>query len=88
MVLQIFIAHSLITRLWLFLLKQLDVPQQRLSGKTNLVIQLPLHPLFSRYGQLSGLVEPVAGLLGAALVAFIVPILPYALAFAAVQVLL
>jgi len=35
------------------------------------------------YGQLSGLVEPVAGLLGAALVAFIVPILPYALAFAA-----
>ena len=42
-------------------------------------------PLFPRYGQLSGLVEPVAGLLGAALVAFIVPILPYALAFAAVH---
>ena len=36
-----------------------------------------------RYGQLSGLVEPVAGVLGAALVTFIVPILPYALAFAA-----
>jgi len=35
------------------------------------------------YGQLSGLVEPIAGLLGAALVAIIVPILPYALAFAA-----
>jgi len=35
------------------------------------------------YGQLSGLVEPVAGVLGAALVGFIVPILPYALAFAA-----
>lgn len=35
------------------------------------------------YGQLSGLVEPVAGVLGAALVSFIVPILPYALAFAA-----
>merc|ERR1719232_472064 len=35
------------------------------------------------YGQLSGLVEPVAGVLGAALVTFIVPILPYALAFAA-----
>ena len=38
-----------------------------------------------RYGQLSGLVEPIAGLLGAALVAIIVPILPYALAFAAVK---
>eukprot|EP00090_Calanus_glacialis_P045117 TRINITY_DN8193_c0_g1_i1.p1 TRINITY_DN8193_c0_g1~~TRINITY_DN8193_c0_g1_i1.p1 ORF type:complete len:321 (-),score=99.72 TRINITY_DN8193_c0_g1_i1:244-1206(-) len=35
------------------------------------------------YGQLSGLVEPIAGVLGAALVSFIVPILPYALAFAA-----
>jgi zinc transporter 11 len=35
------------------------------------------------YGQLSGMVEPVAGVLGAALVTFIVPILPYALAFAA-----
>ena len=44
-----------------------------------------LNPQFNRYGQLSGLVEPVAGLLGAALVAFIVPILPYALAFAAVH---
>ena len=44
-----------------------------------------LNPQFNRYGQLSGLVEPVAGLLGAALVAFIVPILPYALAFAAVN---
>jgi len=35
------------------------------------------------YGQLSGLVEPFAGLAGAALVTQIVPILPYALAFAA-----
>jgi ZIP family zinc transporter len=35
------------------------------------------------YGQLSGLVEPVAGVLGAALVYYIQPILPYALAFAA-----
>lgn len=35
------------------------------------------------YGQLSGLVEPISGVLGAALVSFIVPILPYALAFAA-----
>jgi len=35
------------------------------------------------YGQLSGLVEPVAGVLGAALVTMIVPVLPYALAFAA-----
>merc|ERR1719357_1332621 len=35
------------------------------------------------YGQLSGLVEPFAGVLGAALVSFIVPLLPYALSFAA-----
>jgi ZIP family zinc transporter len=35
------------------------------------------------YGQLSGIVEPMAGVLGAALVFFIQPILPYALAFAA-----
>ncbi|MDR1099791.1 MAG: ZIP family metal transporter, partial [Treponema sp.] len=35
------------------------------------------------YGQLSGLVEPVAGVLGAALVFYIQSILPYALAFAA-----
>lgn len=34
-------------------------------------------------GQLSGMVEPIAGLLGAALVIYIRPILPYALAFAA-----
>jgi ZIP family zinc transporter len=35
------------------------------------------------YGQLSGLVEPVAGVLGAVSVIFFRPILPYALAFAA-----
>lgn len=35
------------------------------------------------YGQLSGLVEPVAGVLGAASVLLIRPLLPYALAFAA-----
>ena len=35
------------------------------------------------YGQLSGLVEPLAGVAGAALVLLIRPILPYALAFAA-----
>ncbi len=35
------------------------------------------------YGQLSGMVEPVAGVLGAALVLVMRPILPYALAFAA-----
>lgn len=35
------------------------------------------------YGQASGVVEPVAGVLGAALVIIIQPILPYALAFAA-----
>jgi len=35
------------------------------------------------YGQLSGMVEPVAGLLGALLVVTMRPLLPYALAFAA-----
>ena len=35
------------------------------------------------YGQLSGFVEPIAGVLGAAAVIFFTPILPYALAFAA-----
>ena len=35
------------------------------------------------YGQISGMVEPVAGVLGAAAVILIKPILPYALSFAA-----
>jgi len=35
------------------------------------------------YGQLSGVVEPIAGVLGAALVIVAQPILPYALSFAA-----
>ncbi len=35
------------------------------------------------YGQLSGMVEPISGVVGAALVVFVTPILPYALAFAA-----
>ncbi len=35
------------------------------------------------YGQLSGIVEPMAGVLGAYLVLMITPLLPYALAFAA-----
>jgi len=35
------------------------------------------------YGQLSGIVEPLAGVLGAALVFIMRPVLPYALAFAA-----
>lgn len=35
------------------------------------------------YGQLSGIVEPVAGVLGAAAVLLVKPLLPYALAFAA-----
>lgn len=35
------------------------------------------------YGQLSGTVEPIAGVLGAAAVLIVKPILPYALAFAA-----
>ena len=35
------------------------------------------------YGQASGIVEPIAGVIGAALVIAMAPILPYALAFAA-----
>jgi len=35
------------------------------------------------YGQLSGIVEPIAGVLGAAAVVVVKPLLPYALAFAA-----
>jgi zinc transporter, ZIP family len=35
------------------------------------------------YGQASGLVEPIAGVLGAAAVIFMKPLLPYALSFAA-----
>ena len=35
------------------------------------------------YGQLSGVVEPIAGVVGAAAVLFIEPLLPYALSFAA-----
>lgn len=39
--------------------------------------------LFIRYGQLSGMVEPIAGVLGAVAVVLAEPVLPYALAFAA-----
>jgi ZIP family zinc transporter len=35
------------------------------------------------YGQVSGIIEPVAGVMGAAAVLLMKPILPYALAFAA-----
>jgi ZIP family zinc transporter len=35
------------------------------------------------YGQMSGVVEPIAGVAGAALVILMQPILPYALSFAA-----
>lgn len=35
------------------------------------------------YGQISGVVEPISGVIGAAAVIFIEPLLPYALAFAA-----
>ena len=36
-----------------------------------------------RYGQLSGMVEPVAGILGCLLISLAEPLLPFALAFAA-----
>jgi len=40
-------------------------------------------PLSHRYGQLSGMVEPLAGVLGAFAVVVAEPLLPYALSFAA-----
>ncbi|KAJ1529827.1 hypothetical protein ONE63_006567 [Megalurothrips usitatus] len=55
----------------------------------GLAVSVPLHAAgFSVgrslwYGQLSGLVEPIAGVLGAAFVSLAEPALPYALAFAA-----
>lgn len=55
----------------------------------GLAVSMPLRREgFSRrksffYGQLSGSVEPLAGVLGAAVVIFAQPILPYALSFAA-----
>ena len=55
----------------------------------GMAVSMPLRregqPLFKSfwYGQLSGIVEPVAGVLGAAAVLIARPILPYALAFAA-----
>lgn len=39
--------------------------------------------LFHRYGQLSGMVEPLAGVFGAIAMVLAEPLLPYALAFAA-----
>ncbi|CAN8007488.1 unnamed protein product, partial [Ixodes pacificus] len=55
----------------------------------GLAVSLPLRGAgFSRwkafwYGQLSGVVEPLAGVLGCLAVTMAQPILPYALAFAA-----
>jgi zinc transporter 11 len=55
----------------------------------GLAVSLPLHRAgYSTmkafwYGQMSGMVEPVAGILGALAVSYATPILPYALAFAA-----
>uniref|UniRef100_T1J9H6 Zinc transporter ZIP11 n=1 Tax=Strigamia maritima TaxID=126957 RepID=T1J9H6_STRMM len=47
----------------------------------GLAVSLPLRG--AGYGQLSGLVEPIAGVFGALIVTAIQPILPYALGFAA-----
>ncbi|MBN1876278.1 MAG: ZIP family metal transporter [Anaerolineae bacterium] len=55
----------------------------------GMAVSMPLrregYPIFKSfwYGQLSGVVEPIAGVLGAAAVLLMRPILPYALAFAA-----
>jgi len=55
----------------------------------GIAVSMPLRRLgLSRkksfwYGQLSAIVEPVAGITGALLVVYLTPVLPYALAFAA-----
>jgi ZIP family zinc transporter len=54
----------------------------------GLAVSVPLREGMSRtrafmFGQLSGIVEPIAGVLGAAAVLIMRPILPYALSFAA-----
>jgi len=55
----------------------------------GIAVSMPLHSEgFSKfksfwYGQLSGLVEPLAAVLGAAVVVYAMPVLPYALSFAA-----
>ena len=55
----------------------------------GLAVSVPLRRLgLSRfksfwYGQLSGMVEPIAGVIGAAAVILVAPLLPYALSFAA-----
>jgi ZIP family zinc transporter len=55
----------------------------------GMAVAMPLrHEGFSRwesfwYGQLSGMIEPVVGVIGAAAVVFSQPILPYAMGFAA-----
>ncbi|MBN3289914.1 S39AB protein, partial [Polypterus senegalus] len=55
----------------------------------GLAVSLPLHGAGIStwkafwYGQLSGMVEPVAGIVGAIAVVLAEPLLPYALAFAA-----
>eukprot|EP00039_Didymoeca_costata_P007819 m.104228 g.104228 ORF g.104228 m.104228 type:complete len:318 (+) comp13838_c0_seq6:106-1059(+) len=55
----------------------------------GLAVSMPLHRAgYSKmkafwYGQMSGMVEPIAGLLGAMAVSFATPLLPYALSFAA-----
>jgi ZIP family zinc transporter len=64
-----------------------DLPAASLAGGTAVSVPLRREG-FSRlksfwYGQLSGVVEPVAGVLGALAVILIKPLLPYALAFAA-----
>lgn len=47
------------------------------------LIDLQYFYLCARYGQLSGMVEPIAGMIGALAVTICEPVLPYALAFAA-----
>ena len=57
-------------------------PKSSLTTKRWRLARMPASRAFL-FGQLSGVVEPVGGVLGAALVLVVTPVLPYALAFAA-----
>ena len=68
--------------------RPLSRPPSAASSEQNKPKTAPRRKGLSRfrsfwYGQLSAIVEPAAGVLGAAAVIFFEPILPYALSFAA-----
>jgi len=63
-----------------------DIPEGATAAMVLLRLGKPKWEAFNQ-GQLTGIAQPVAGLLGAAMVIVIEPLLPYALAFAAAAML-